>query len=81
MCKAKENTAGYRQEAQHGSGGEIFMRIRDNAPQFDPFKKLEMYRENEDDPAKNIGIRMVSKIAREMKYQTTLEMNVLTIAR
>lgn len=60
--------------------GEIFMRIRDNAPQFDPFRKLEMYRENEDDPAKNIGIRMVSKIAREMKYQTTLGMNVLTIA-
>ena len=41
-----------------------------------------MYRGNGDDPAKNIGgIRMVSKIARKMKYQTTLEMNVLTIAR
>ena len=59
--------------------GEVTAGIRDNAPQFDPFKKLEMYKENEADPCKNMGIRMVSRIAKEMKYQSTLGMNVLSV--
>ncbi len=58
---------------------EILIRLRDNAPQFDPFSKLKQYKENVDDPMKNIGIRMVSGIAKEMRYQTTLGMNVLLI--
>ena len=58
---------------------DIKIRLKDNAPQFDPFAKLEQYKEDPDDPLKNIGIRMVSKIAKEMKYQTTLGMNVLSI--
>ena len=58
---------------------EIMIRLKDNAPQFDPFSKLKQYRETVDDPMKNIGIRMVSGIAKEMRYQTTLGMNVLMI--
>ena len=59
--------------------GEVIAKIRDNAPQFDPIKKLEIYKENEDDPYKNVGIRVVSKIAKDMKYQSTLGMNVLSV--
>lgn len=61
------------------NAGEVTARIRDNAPHFDPFKKLEMYKDNEDDPVKNMGIRLVSKIAKEMKYQSTLGLNVLSV--
>ena len=52
-------------------------RLRDNCVPFDPHTKLEMY--TGDDPLKNIGIKMVSKIAKEMNYQTTFGMNVLMI--
>lgn len=57
--------------------GDIILRLRDNCIPFDPKSKLEMV--NDDDPVKNIGIKMVSKLAKEMNYQTTFGMNVLTI--
>lgn len=59
--------------------GGIRIRMRDSAPQYDPYRKLEQYNEKADDPAKNLGIRIISKIAKEMKYQATLGMNVLMI--
>ena len=55
----------------------VRLRLRDNCVPFDPHSKLEMY-EN-DDPFKNVGIKLVSKIAKEMNYQTTFGMNVLNI--
>lgn len=58
---------------------EVFIRMKDNATEYDSFEKLEMYKEEDDDPIKNFGIRMIAKIARDMKYQTTLGMNVLTM--
>ena len=56
---------------------EVLLRLRDNCEKFDPNTKLKMY--TDDDPTKNVGIKMVSKIAKEMNYQTTFGMNVLTI--
>ena len=58
---------------------EVFIRMKDNATEYDSFEKLEMYKEEDDDPSKNFGIRVIAKIAKEMKYQTTLGMNVLTM--
>ena len=55
---------------------EITLKLRDNCIPFDPQTKLQMYT---DDPEKNIGIKMVSKIAKKMSYQTTFGLNVLTI--
>lgn len=55
---------------------EVTLRLRDNCVPFDPKTKLAQYT---DDPIKNIGIKMVSKLAKEMNYQTTFGMNVLTI--
>lgn len=54
---------------------DINIRIKDNAVAFDPHIKLN---EN-DDPTKNIGIKMVSKLAKHMKYQNTFGLNVLSI--
>ncbi|MBQ6335009.1 MAG: ATP-binding protein [Erysipelotrichaceae bacterium] len=56
---------------------EVQLRLRDNCVPFDPHSKLQMY-EN-DDPVKNVGIKLVSRIAKEMNYQTTFGMNVLNI--
>lgn len=55
---------------------KVLLRIRDNAPNFDPQKKLG---EITDDPCKNIGIRLVSKVAKQMNYQNYFGMNVLSI--
>lgn len=55
---------------------KVILRIRDNAPNFDPQSKLG---EVENDPCKNIGIRLVSKIAKQMNYQNYFGMNVLSI--
>ncbi|MDO4940626.1 MAG: MATE family efflux transporter [Erysipelotrichaceae bacterium] len=56
---------------------QFTIRLKDNCVPFDPHTKLKMY--NPEDPCKNIGIRMVSKIAKTMNYQSTFGMNVLTI--
>lgn len=53
---------------------EVHIRIQDNAVPFDPHIKI-----TEDDPTKNIGIRMVSKLAKDMEYQNTFGLNVLMI--
>lgn len=55
----------------------INMRIRDNAKEFDPHVKLQ--NPDPDDPCRNVGIRLVSKLASEMNYQSCFGMNVLTI--
>ena len=54
----------------------VIMRIRDNCAVFDPYSKMT---EDSSDPWKNIGIKMVYKIASEISYQNLLGMNVLTI--
>ncbi len=59
------------------TGDDIYLRIKDDCVPFDPHSKLSQY--NPDDPCKNIGIRMVSKIAKEMNYQVNFGMNVLTV--
>ena len=56
---------------------EVLMRIRDNCINLDPRDKIEI--DDPEDPINNIGIKMVSKIAKEMHYQTTFGMNVLSI--
>lgn len=53
----------------------VNIRIKDNAVSFDPHIKLT----NNDDPTVNIGIKMVSKLAKEMNYQNSFGFNVLSI--
>ncbi|MDO5441629.1 MAG: hypothetical protein Q4F55_03635, partial [Bacillota bacterium] len=55
----------------------IFVRMRDNTAKYDVVKNLGAF--DPEDPCKNIGARMVSKLAKEMTYQCSFNMNVLTI--
>ena len=57
--------------------GEWFIRIRDNTPPFNPSDWLKVHEEN--NATENIGIRMISKIAKELKYVSAMGMNNLTI--
>ena len=57
--------------------GEVILRIRDDCVPFDPHERQKIA--ESDDPVKNIGIRMVFKMAREIEYQNILGLNVLTI--
>ncbi len=55
----------------------VTMTVRDNAKGFDVSSMNDIF--NPEDPFKNIGIRIVSSIAREMTYRNELGMNVFTI--
>ena len=57
--------------------GDLTLRIKDDCTPFDPAEKKDMV--SPDDPCKNIGIRMVYQLAREVEYQHALGLNVLTI--
>ena len=55
----------------------MILRIRDDCAPFDPAERQRMA--EQDDTAKNIGLRMVFKMAREIEYQNIFGLNVLTI--
>ena len=55
----------------------IMLRIKDNCKPFNPVEMNKLL--NPEDPTKNIGIRMVSKLSDEFSYQNMLGLNVLTI--
>ena len=58
-------------------GDELILRIRDNCAAFDPQAYMKAMGPGE--LGSNIGIRLVYSIAKEVKYQNLLGMNVLTI--
>ncbi|MBR4168284.1 MAG: ATP-binding protein [Lachnospiraceae bacterium] len=58
---------------------DVILRIKDDCKAFDPHKRLEGDGTSADDPAKNIGIRMIYKMTDEINYQNILGLNVLTI--
>ncbi len=55
----------------------IILRIRDDCVPFNPSDGSKLV--DPEDPAKNIGLRMVFKIAQNISYQNIFGMNVLTI--
>ncbi len=55
----------------------IILRIRDDCIPFNPKERSQLFDEN--DPAKNVGIRMIYRIADEIEYQNLLGLNVLTV--
>lgn len=56
---------------------ELIMRIKDDCVPFDPATRREMI--EGDDIARNIGIRMVYRLAMDVSYQNILGLNVLSI--
>lgn len=56
---------------------QLIIRIRDNCIAFDPKQRIDQY--NPEDPAKNIGIRMIARMAEEMDYHNDAGINTLLI--
>ena len=56
---------------------EVLMRFRDNCVPFDPNSRLALF--DPADPMKYLGIKLVSEISKEMKYQANFGLNVLTV--
>jgi Na+-driven multidrug efflux pump/anti-sigma regulatory factor (Ser/Thr protein kinase) len=55
------------------------LRIRDNGIPFDPVKWYHIHQAELTDPGKNIGIRIVSKMAKDVRYVHMLNYNNLII--
>ena len=53
------------------------LRIRDDCKRFDPTEWIRLH--NTDDPTKNIGIRMVCGMAKDVNYLSALELNNICI--
>lgn len=56
---------------------KLILRLRDNCMEFDPNERAKVMDNDKD--GKNIGIKLVYKIAEKVEYQNLLGMNVLTI--
>ena len=55
----------------------LLLRIRDDYEPFDPEARSRIV--DKDDPAKNVGIRLIYRIMKDITYQNILGLNVLTI--
>lgn len=55
----------------------LLLRIKDDCIPFDPKERASQF--SDENPEKNIGIRMVMKLADDVTYQNLLGLNVLTI--
>ena len=56
---------------------DIILRMRDDCVSFDPLERIKIV--NESDQYRNIGIKLVNGIAKDVQYQNLLGTNVLTI--
>lgn len=61
--------------------GSVFFRMRDDGVRFNPFEYIEMKRIDEEDRylLKNIGIRMIKRLAVEMDYRYSVGLNYLFV--
>ena len=56
---------------------DVILRIKDDCVPFDPGERQKLSEDT--DVAKNIGLRMIFRMAKDIKYQNILGLNVLTI--
>ncbi len=61
----------------HADGGKICLSLRDYCEAFDPMKYYEVHQSDATD--ENIGIRMVMKLAKDIRYINTFNSNCLFI--
>ena len=58
-------------------GKDVILRLKDDCVPFDPGARKALA--DPADPTKNIGIRMVFRLAKDVQYQSILGLNVLTM--
>lgn len=59
------------------AGEDLIIKFKDNCQPFNPKEVDTIF--NPEDPAHNIGIRIVRKVCKEMEYQALLGLNVFSI--
>ncbi len=74
---AFKNDQEYRIDVRIFFKDEWIIRIRDNTQSFNPKDWLEI--NDSEDPTKNLGIKMICKMAREFIYTSSMGMNNLII--
>ena len=57
--------------------GDVILRIKDDCKPFDPSDRRKVF--NAEDKVKNVGIRLVYGIAKQLEYRNMLGLNVLQI--
>lgn len=60
-------------------GEDLILRFRDTGRLFDPTQYIRQFRAAPQDPAKNVGLRIVSGTAAEMRYITLLDCNIVIL--
>ena len=58
-------------------GEDVILRIRDNCEAFNPSEYARLM--DPGDMGRNVGIRLVYRMARDVSYQNLLGLNVLTM--
>lgn len=59
---------------------KFVIRMRDDCPQYDITKKIAAANADDADPTRNIGIRIISKLASDINYMHVFETNSLIIS-
>ena len=57
----------------------LIVRFRDTGRRFDPTKYIRQFRAAPQDPARNVGLRIVSGTAEEMRYFALLDCNIVIL--
>lgn len=74
----KKNTKGVRIDVYVIiEGSEITIRIRDNFELSNATSRIDIF--NPEDPCKNVGVRLVSKISKQMIYQNVFGLNNMIV--
>ncbi len=59
--------------------GELLLRFRDNGRIFNPEQYVRQFAVSDEDPAKNCGLRLISKMVKKMEYVCLVDCNVVLI--
>ena len=60
-------------------GGDLILRFRDNGRLFDPTQYIRQFKMVPQDPAGNVGLRIVAGTAAEMRYIALLDCNIVIL--
>ena len=59
--------------------GHLTIRFRDSGRPFDPLQYMRQFAAREDDPSKNVGLRIVSGLAVSMRYVSVADCNIVLL--
>lgn len=75
ICYGRKDGKAHTVEIRVVAEKELVVRVRDDCPAFDPKQRIDQF--EPEDPAKNIGIRMIGRLTKHMDYHTDAGVNTL----